>query len=131
MFSADSVPIALAKMTRITDFTEDGRCSNCGQCCGNILPLTADEVRTIHRYIRKHQIREEKIFLPTALPTVNMICPFRNEREKKCNIYAVRPLICKAYQCDKAAVDEKMDPALLKQERRTVWMREEFFPKEG
>ena len=42
----------------VTDFTVDGKCSNCGACCANLLHLTENEKAVIHRYIQKHQIRE-------------------------------------------------------------------------
>lgn len=84
----------------IYDFTKNGECTGCGNCCSNLLPVTKKEIREIKSYIRIHHIKEEKHFMPTTNPTLDLMCPFRNEREKKCNIYSVRPKICKSFICN-------------------------------
>ena len=77
----------------VTDFTENGKCSNCGQCCSDILPVSESEIRTIRKYIKRHNIREAKFVVgPLANQAINLVCPFRNEKDRKCNIYEVRPL---------------------------------------
>ena len=85
----------------VTDFTVDGKCSNCGACCANLLHLTENEKAVIHRYIQKHQIREQKHRYPTSDNPVDMTCPFRSDSERKCLIYPVRPLICRRFQCNR------------------------------
>lgn len=45
---------------QITDFTFNGKCSNCGQCCSNLLPLSDSEVKRIKQYIKKHNIKEQR-----------------------------------------------------------------------
>ena len=47
----------------IQDFTKDGKCSSCGQCCSNLLPLSNNEIRKIKEYIKKHGIKEQGIIL--------------------------------------------------------------------
>ena len=42
------------------DLTDNGKCTQCGQCCSNILPMTEDEISVIRRYIKKHHIKERK-----------------------------------------------------------------------
>ena len=37
----------------VIDFTDNGKCRDCGNCCGNFLPLTDAERATIRRYIKK------------------------------------------------------------------------------
>lgn len=87
---------------KTVDFTVDGRCSGCGNCCSNILPLSDVEVKRIHEYIRKNGIKEQKKLFasPDAL---DMTCPFRDEANRKCTIYEVRPAICRVYLCDNDA----------------------------
>ena len=85
----------------VYDFTSDGKCSQCGQCCGDILPLSQKEIDQIRRYIRKHNIAEEVHRPPTVNPVNDYTCPFRNEMLKKCNIYEIRPMICRDFICNK------------------------------
>lgn len=82
----------------ITDFTVDGKCSSCGACCGNILPVSAQEVNVIHQFVEEHSIKEFTI-VPLAQESVYMTCPFRDTVKKICSIYAVRPEICRVFSC--------------------------------
>lgn len=43
---------------KTVDFTVDGKCSGCGNCCSNILPLSDVEVKRILEYIRQNGIKE-------------------------------------------------------------------------
>lgn len=47
----------------IYNFCKDGKCSQCGNCCSNLLPMSRKEVDAIHRYIRKNHIKECKQFI--------------------------------------------------------------------
>ena len=86
----------------VYDFTKDGKCSNCGQCCADLLPISDEEVRKIRAYIKRNNIKEQKHFLPIVLvPEFDLTCPFRSNAERKCVIYEVRPAICRDFQCDK------------------------------
>lgn len=60
----------------IYNFCKDGKCSQCGNCCSNLLPMSRKEVAAIRRYIRKNHIKECKHLLPTANRTYDMTCPF-------------------------------------------------------
>lgn len=84
------------------DNTKGGKCSQCGECCSNLLPMSRIEVETIREYIRKNDIKEYKTLFPFANPTLDLTCPFldRNKETEKCRIYEVRPLICKAFVCN-------------------------------
>lgn len=42
----------------IEDFTKNGECSRCGNCCGRLLPLSKKEMDAIKNYIKKHNIKE-------------------------------------------------------------------------
>lgn len=83
------------------DFTEGNNCSNCGNCCSNNLYLNKEEVRRIKNYIKKHNIKDQRIKYPFKTNPRVMVCPFRSEKEKKCVIYEIRPLVCREYICNK------------------------------
>ena len=84
----------------ICNYTENGECSNCGQCCSNFLPISQKDINAIKRYIRRYGIQEQIRRYPTTGHFVDMVCPFRDEIEKRCTIYPVRPEICKSFRCD-------------------------------
>jgi len=113
----------------VFDFTNDGVCSNCGECCADLLPVSWKEIQTIKKYIRKNGIKEQIHFLPTARATIDMTCPFRNNLEKRCEIYAVRPMICRDFQCDKPKKQIHADMNLYKGDYLLISMRETFYPK--
>ena len=62
-------------------------CINCGECCG-IIPASITEVNTIRNYIQLNGIKPIK-------QKNKSICPFRDNKAKKCLIYPVRPTICR------------------------------------
>ena len=68
----------------ITDFTCNGKCSCCGNCCGDILHLSKKEIKVIDDYLKKHKIE------PTprcVLVEYDGTCPFRDNKNKICKIY--------------------------------------------
>jgi len=101
------------------DFTRKGVCSGCGRCCGNFLPLTnADKVR-IHKHLRTN--------LLAPYDGTPLDCPFLNDEPgKRCSIYAVRPLICKEYVCNKKPTRTELEKLAAKKMQFTD-MRLEFF----
>lgn len=110
----------------IYDFTENGKCSGCGNCCTNLLPMSKNEVETIRRYIKKHGIKECRHQFPVATPTFDMTCPFRDNNNGICTIYKVRPEICKQFICNNEK-RAKHNRELLKQTRSIVDVRDEFY----
>ena len=40
----------------VIDLTCNGKCTQCGQCCSNLLPMTDEEIAVIHKYIKRHHI---------------------------------------------------------------------------
>lgn len=113
----------------IRDFSQHGVCSNCGSCCGNILPVSKNEIKKIRKYISKHNITEQVHTMPPAVQLYDLVCPFRNEAERKCMIYPVRPSICREFFCggDPARnAEAKSEHANLP----TVDMRSVFFGAE-
>ena len=86
---------------KITDNSCCGRCSKCGECCTNFLPVTQKEVETIQDYVIANKIRPQKQML---VMQNRLTCPYYDG--KKCLIYEVRPLICKEFYCYKKPTAE-------------------------
>lgn len=86
----------------VTDFTVDNKCSNCGNCCNDIIPLTNADINRIKQYIKKNNIQEVQHAPHNCFVKVNYdaMCPFRDEVHKCCTIYPVRPIICKSFICN-------------------------------
>lgn len=110
------------------NYTENGKCSGCGNCCSDLLPMSQKEVDVIRRYIKKHKIKECKHLLPVAKPALDMTCPFldTDKKSEKCRIYPVRPEICKQFICDNEQ-RAKHNRKLIGQTRTVVDVRKEFF----
>ncbi len=109
---------------QITDFTCNGKCSNCGQCCSNLLPLSNSEVKRIKQYIKKHNIKEQR---HNVMVGVDMTCPFRDERNRKCLIYDIRPQICREFMCNHTKDDIMKAKFDFHQRYTPVFMRNEFY----
>lgn len=84
------------------DFTCDGKCIGCGECCSNILPLATKEIKEIKRYVTKHKIKQIKHGATVCKEQLDLVCPFLdNSKDKdKCLIYPVRPMVCRMFICD-------------------------------
>lgn len=124
----DNLKSAIDKMNSgVYDFTDDGKCTQCGACCSNYLPMTQKEVDVIHRFVKKHDIKEFKHLFPVSNDTFDMTCPFMDDSKlkEKCRIYSVRPEICKQFICSK----EKKPFNGHWQQYSVVDMRKEFYGK--
>lgn len=100
----DNLKSAIDKMNSgVYDFTDDGKCTQCGACCSRYLPMTQKEADVIHRFVKKHDIKEFKHLFPVSNDTFDMTCPFMDDskQKEKCRIYSVRPEICKQFICSK------------------------------
>ena len=58
---------------------------------------------------------------------VDMTCPFRDERNKKCLIYEIRPAICREFMCNHSHDDIMKAKLDIHKINRVVFMRTEFF----
>ena len=68
------------------------RCINCGECCG-LFPISASDYRRIKDYIEQHpEVRE--VVQGEHKP---LECVFRDNKNKRCSIYPVRPMVCRLY----------------------------------
>lgn len=110
------------------NLTDNGKCTQCGNCCSRMLPMTDKEIAVIRRYIKKHNIKEFKHGIPLTNPVLDMTCPFlRTDRNtEKCAIYEVRPAICRCFLCSEpnGALKHK---ELYEGIRKPVDVRREFF----
>lgn len=66
-------------------------CQNCGDCCG-MIPAFPEEVDHIKLYLKQHPEIIEKARLQSHR---SFNCPFRDNNEKKCMVYSVRPIVCR------------------------------------
>ena len=108
----------------VEDHTCNGHCSGCGECCGNFLPMSADEVAAIHRYLKRHPVREQR---HNAMMGVDATCPFRDEKTRKCLIYSIRPGICRSFMCNYTLDDLAANKELFHKKNTVVDLRREFF----
>lgn len=81
---------------KIIDNSICGKCSCCGECCTNFLPVCQEEIDIIQKYVIENNIKPQKQVL---VMQNTLTCPYYNG--KKCLIYEVRPLICKEFYCYK------------------------------
>lgn len=98
------------------------KCKNCGNCCTDVLFLTPSEISTIKKYIKENKITTAKT--QNIFNEDNEECPFLNS-ERKCNIYEVRPFICKRFTCYDNS-EEDLDYKNI----QVVDMCDTFFPKD-
>ena len=108
----------------IEDFTVDGKCSNCGECCSDFLPMSQAEVVRIKSYMKSNNIKEQR---HNFMSGVDLTCPFRDEANKKCIIYSVRPAICRQFMCNHSQEDIMKAKFDFHAINRVVIMRHEFF----
>lgn len=84
----------------VHDNTCNHQCSRCGECCGLFIPFTEKELTIIKEYVKTHNIQPtNRINQVTGV--FNAHCCFYDEVNKKCNIYEVRPYVCRDFKCDR------------------------------
>lgn len=112
----------------VYNMTCNGKCTGCGNCCSNLLPMTDKEIEVIRRYIKKHGIKEQKHIIPFANAVLDLTCPFLDtgKSKEKCVIYPVKPLICTAFLCSNPHATSEYKE-LYTQKRKVTNMRKEFF----
>ena len=75
-------------MNNVEYIPKHTKCTNCGKCCGPIL-MGEREYKLIKEYCIKNNIK--------PIYYLDDTCFFRDEKNKKCLIYEVRPVICKLF----------------------------------
>ena len=121
-------------LPKIHDFTDNGKCMDCGNCCGNFIPLSEVEVYRIRKYIKDHNIcRQKPLFIPGpwVKPTMHNQCPFLMDKdEHRCAIYPVRPDVCREWSCHDPVHNERLRDVALNNDLRITNMYMTFFPVE-
>lgn len=85
---------------------KDNQCSRCGDCCGLFVPFTDKELHIIKEYVKKHNIQPVKRITENGFEAR---CCFYDKENKKCNIYEVRPFVCRDFRCDRKDWKHKRD----------------------
>ena len=94
--------------------------------------LTNKEINQIKGYIKTHSIQRNLHSINVLNSKVlDYTCPFLNDSntDKKCEIYPVRPLICREFTCRKFIQGYMPSKEMLKDFRRKIDMTETFFGK--
>lgn len=110
----------------VQDLTIDGKCSNCGNCCTEFVPLTKKETETIRKYLKQHP--EIKMHRHLDKENIEILCPFRDKVNKRCTIYEVRPRVCRRFICNLPPAtlaknkDEGVDRAYYNGRDTTKWI---------
>ena len=112
------------KDLRITNYTINGKCSCCGQCCGDILHLSKQEIKRIDSYLK---IKDIKATPRSIMFEYDNTCPFRDNANMKCKIYEVRPGICRVYQCNKTPEEAYKNREITNKGKLPRSMRNLFF----
>ena len=92
---------------KVRNMTINNECSRCGECCGIFIPFTNREIKEIRKYVKKYHIKPV-----TDRETINGFearCCFYDKVNKKCNIYPVRPFVCKDFMCNHIDWKERRD----------------------
>lgn len=118
---SESLPV------KVTDRTVHNKCSGCGECCPDLLPLSERELSRIKEYARQHNLKENRHFWVGDPYAIDATCPFRNEKERKCDIYPVRPLICREFLCNQPVKKIRHNRDLITQSRIVYSLRKEVF----
>ena len=116
--------MSLNNQIKITNFTCNGKCSNCGNCCGDILHLSKKEIKRIDDYLKKHKVEATPRCI---LVDYDNTCPFRDIQNKKCKIYEARPDICRVYKCDRTPEEAVKKRELTNKGKLCRSMRNLFF----
>lgn len=90
----------------------NGECSRCGECCAIGLPITRKEEKEIRKYIKKNNIKKQEIYNPIT-NTLFARCCFYNPKKKICEIYPVRPEICRKFCCTQSQEDIQKQKAAI------------------
>ena len=100
--------IDLPKEDNIKDMTCNGNCSRCGNCCGLFIPFNDEDLPKIKKYVKQHNIKQENR-LNIMTGQFEARCCFYDKVNKKCNIYEVRPYVCRDFICNRKNWRDKRD----------------------
>ncbi len=78
------------------------KCSCCGSCCTEFIPLTEAEVKKIKDFLHLHPEIKGHWMSDVMGKDFYAFCPFLNPDINRCDIYPVRPYVCRDFKCDKS-----------------------------
>lgn len=112
------------------DHTINGKCSGCGACCQAILSISDKEVQKIKSYIGQKKIQPINRHTEHSYKFID-VCPFLN-KENRCNIYPVRPAVCKRFICSQftnpnAPYFDHSDKHF--RNMYDIFLKDEYYPK--
>ena len=108
----------------LTNYTCNGKCSGCGECCGDLLHLSKGEIKIIDNYLKNHKVEPTP---QNILVEYDNTCPFRDNINKICKIYNVRPQICRVFKCDKSPEEAFKNREITNKGKLLRSMRNLFF----
>lgn len=130
MITHESIGDYMRREKTVTNCTGNNMCTQCGECCSNLLPMTDKEVSLIRKYVKKHQIKEQVVSnVPFADHVIDLTCPFldKSKKQEKCTIYSVRPAICRYFVCNHEPFEALKHEDLFQEPRYVVNLRYTFF----
>lgn len=115
----------------VYNFCKDGKCIGCGSCCSALLPLSDKEIRIIKKYVKKKKIKPHRHIAVNA-NAIDLTCPFLDNRKtcEKCDIYEVRPKICREFICCQPPSKIKANKEAFWSTRQAVYMWDLFKEEE-
>lgn len=117
--------IQSAGFEQVTDFTKDGQCSCCGECCKDIIVSDYNEILKIRKFVKQQNIRPQAH--PLGPHSIDMTCPFLNWETRMCTIYPVRPKICKEFLCAKSSEEITASRERIAKNGTVLSLRKEIF----
>lgn len=88
------------------NFTKNGECSKCGNCCSTLLPLKVTEIYRLRKLIKERGLKPRE--QPKVVVAADLMCPFLT-MDNLCSIYNERPYICKIFRCDKRPEEKDLN----------------------
>ena len=98
----------------------NGKCSGCGECCTDLLPLTDAELKRLKDYAKRHNLRENRHSCFWDKNATDLTCPFLNKDTSKCDVYPIRPVICREFICSKEYEQAIADRDFITSQSRTI-----------
>lgn len=62
-------------MSPNVDYTVGGKCSECGACCADIIPVSSREIKAIKAYIKRHHVEPVR-HVAAGSDILDGVCPF-------------------------------------------------------
>jgi len=104
--------LEIYKMLGIKSY-DNPRCKDCNECCGTITVVTVAEFKSLMKYLLEvgagrmiYEKAKKRWNKQLLIDDLKKVCPFSNEN-KRCDIYAFRPGICREFHCNLEFIKER------------------------